>query len=769
MTGTSRGNSPREAGQVALDAIALDVPSLPAVVAGPVLRRLTRAQVSVWVALTRGSDVTLHVRLAGRPVTEVTTTATPVQVGTALWLCVVTGAAPDGGEFAAGALYEYRLSSPGWPSEPAWGDLALGTAQPSFPGPPAAVDDLVVLHTSCRKPHGGGLDGLALAAALIAERLAAGTPNPRPHLLVMSGDQIYADEVAGPMAPRVRRVATDLVGIDETSVFGSLPPFTGRQLPSEGFGLTSSAASDHLWTLGEFLAAYLLYWSDTLWPAAVPAWADVDPAVDLPPGLDAGARAAAEVTWTEQVASLGRFRAGLPGVRRVLATVPSVMILDDHEVTDDFNLNHPWATAVYGNPAGSRIVLNGLLAYALCQHWGNAPGRFTTGGSPEARLLVAAAHTGATPDTPALRTLLGVPDPPPAPPSVLRDPTAPGTVRYDVELGPADGWPVRVLALDERTAREFLRVDRPAARISMAALAASLPGPDAGAPAAATLVIAPSPVLGTHVIEHVIQPAMSLLPGGSVYADFESWLAATPNHQELLRRLAAYGPVLLLGGDVHYSTTAALRYERDGATTRGAGVTSSAAKNADAKTMVLHLLGDLATRLGIERIRRFRGFAALTAGQRAALASPPPAGAVLPYDDMVDVLLGRVFRAGQETPAVLSEEVATAYGLGAGDWRYSIEPVDDERLPPAGPLLTDITGAPPPWVGWDPARSFAMLRALRASDLHRIGRVWDGLPQTSLLTFTSGPLTVHHVLASPVGEDLAAAGRHTTQTAVELG
>lgn len=753
---------------MALDGVALDVGTLPAVLAGPVLRRLTRTQVSVWVALSRGSDVTLHVRLAGQPATEeVTATATPTRVGSDLWLAVLSGGAPAGGTFAAGTLYEYRLSSAGWPAEPAWGDLAIGTGLPAFPGPPTGIDELVVLHTSCRKPHGGGLDGLALAADVVAERVASGVAGARPHLLVMSGDQIYADEVAGPLAPRVRRLATDLVGIDETAVFGPPPPINGRQSPSEGFGLTSSAASNHLWTLGEFLASYLLYWSDALWPATVPPWSAVDPAVDLPPGLDGDALAEAEAAWTEQAAALERFRAGLTGVRRVLATVPSLMVLDDHEVTDDLNLDFAWASTVYAHPAGSRVVANGLLAYALCQHWGNVPQRFATAGTPEAQVLAAAAFAGASPDTPALRQLLGVPAPPAPPPSPLRT-LGPGSLRYEFEVGPSDGWPVRVIGLDERTVREFLRVDRPAARIAMAALATALPGPPAGGSAAATLVVAPSPVLGTHIVEHVIQPAASLLPGGSVYTDFESWLAATANHQELLRRLAAYAPVVLLGGDVHYSTTVALRYERGGATTVGAGITSSAAKNADAKTMALHLFGDLAMRLGIERTRRFAGFAALTPAQRAALAGPPPAGTVLPYDDLVDVLLGRVLRAGQETPALLSQEVATAYGLGAGDWRYEAEPVDDERLPPAGPLLTDMAGAPVPWDGWDPSKSFAMLRALRASDLHRIGRVFDGLPQTSLLSFGSGPLELHHVLLSPVGEDPAGPLRHTTETSVEL-
>ena len=150
----SPGQAEREGERVALDGVVLDVAALPAVLAGPVLRRLTRTQVSVWVALSRGSDVTLRLRVTGQPGTEVAAaTVSPVRVGSNLWVAVLTGGPPGGGTFAADTLYEYRLSSAGWPAEPNWGALAIGTGWPAFPGPPDDVADLVVLHTSCRKPH----------------------------------------------------------------------------------------------------------------------------------------------------------------------------------------------------------------------------------------------------------------------------------------------------------------------------------------------------------------------------------------------------------------------------------------------------------------------------------------------------------------------------------------------------------------------------------------------------------------------------------------
>jgi hypothetical protein len=52
------------------------------------------------------------------------------------------------------------------------------------------------------------------------------------------------------------------------------------------------------------------------------------------------------------------------------------MIFDDHEVTDDWNMTRNFCKKVYGKPMGQQVVRNALVAYALCQHWGNAPEQF---------------------------------------------------------------------------------------------------------------------------------------------------------------------------------------------------------------------------------------------------------------------------------------------------------------------------------------------------------------------------------------------------------
>lgn len=118
---------------MAIDSVSLSVPALPAVLAGPVLRRLNRTSMTVWLALSRPSVVTLHVRPVGKHAAEVTTTGTPAHVGGNLLPAVLSAPGPAG-RFVAGTPDEDHASSPAWPAEPAWADLAFGTTWPAFRG-----------------------------------------------------------------------------------------------------------------------------------------------------------------------------------------------------------------------------------------------------------------------------------------------------------------------------------------------------------------------------------------------------------------------------------------------------------------------------------------------------------------------------------------------------------------------------------------------------------------------------------------------------------
>jgi hypothetical protein len=350
--------------------------------------------------------------------------------------------------------------------------------------------------------------------------------------------------------------------------------------------------------------------------------------------------------------------------------------------------------------------------------------------------------------------LLGVPSSAPALPFPNKVRTLTGTpppIRYDYVLGTADGYPARLVVLDERSARGFTGEYAPVARLAPDELDYILAAPTGAPPYPLTVLVAPAPVLGLFLFERYLAPFIGLLPGGQNYADFELWPTAVEAFVPLLRRIADWQRVLILSGDVHYGGTKEFRLEEPVGTTKGQAMqaTASAAKNADAKTYALQLTGEFQQRLALERPRSFWIYDNLAQNERTKLQQPPDA--TLPYDDVADILLGRVIRDGGQPPQLFSDAVAGAYQLPTPDRTFWVRHLDDES-PPTGSALTAMNAATAngTWQGWDAAKSYTMVLALRASDLHRIGRVYMGLPQLARLTFTTSPaeVTVEHRLTT---------------------
>jgi hypothetical protein len=97
-------------------------------------------------------------------------------------------------------------------------------------------------------------------------------------------------------------------------------------------------------------------------------------------------------------------------VRKALANIPTYMIFDDHEVTDDWNMTLGFCKTVYNAPLARRIVQNALVAYNLCQHWGNVGETFALA-QPGATLLSLLDGTNADKyrgDETAIQRLVGV-------------------------------------------------------------------------------------------------------------------------------------------------------------------------------------------------------------------------------------------------------------------------------------------------------------------------------------------------------------------------
>ncbi|MFL6118166.1 hypothetical protein [Actinophytocola sp.] len=115
---------------------------------------------------------------------------------------------------------------------------------------------LRLLQGSCRKPHADGTGALTIANDLIAATASNGLA--RPHQLLLTGDQIYADEVAPILLTMLTDAATALLDWTEVlPVPDSYEPFnTAAQLDSfmrrpllAKQGFTSEELDSHLMIL----------------------------------------------------------------------------------------------------------------------------------------------------------------------------------------------------------------------------------------------------------------------------------------------------------------------------------------------------------------------------------------------------------------------------------------------------------------------------------------------------------------------------------------
>ena len=219
-----------------------------------------------------------------------------------------------------------------------------------------------------------------------------------------------------------------------------------------------------------------------------------------------------------------------------------------------------------------------------------------------------------------------------------------------------------------------------------------------------------------------------LLPGGARFADFESWSAARANHQDLLARLAAHDPVVVLSGDVHYGFTPQLTRSEAGGTTQVAQLTSSAAKNVEIKNAAISLFSELDHASRLERSGRPRG-SRRAEPERTKLLRPHRPGRCW---------LGRHRRRaagpggprGGSEPTALATPVARPTGWPTPDGPTWSSP-STTRWP---------TSPPRPWTHlgrWDPDKSLVMAAALQEADLERFARMFVGLPQLAVVTFPS--------------------------------
>ncbi len=677
--------------------------------------------------------------------------------------------------------------------------LALGYLAdrlPSFVSPPAVVSsagNLHLAHASCRKSNGEGPDALAWLDDVLRDHYL--DADQRVQQLFLTGDQIYADDVGAPLLAMLNGLGRDLLGreedlpVDENFTMpGTMPNFPSlrrARLVREVAKMSSSSCDNHLITFPEYLSMYLVAWSPRVWR---PLSANFDlftapPAEALLANTftqwekcyeSAGSPAQAAQKWQEEKAPgvdkertlVEAFRAAVPKVARALANVATYMILDDHEITDDWNLNKRWRNRVYSNKMGRAIVRNGLMAYAICQAWGNDPAEFKKDASPNHKLLDEIQRVlGAQPAMPGVNLPVGSVDAFDRSLGLLDQPSAIAW-HYTVP-----GPQYRVNVLDTRTRRKFTGEGSAPPNLLGDSLNAQLPAGPFVDGRELLLIITPSPVLSPLIFESIGAPAFEIVgdlmygykkkdqadpchPGGPEtgveHADAESWGGSPPAREELLKRLAGYKQAIILSGDVHYAGSLVMDHWIGAAPARIAQLIASSARNRFSATVEALLKNAALLQQAIHAANP-----ELLAWDGEASIQLPPGAKIAP---------GRRARLHRSPALVPSGGWPNGTTLPPEpqkqpNWRWRLKLVSDERspaqLPPEGPQ-------PPPFGGpeLDPANPGSILPAYKAvAARHQVTALTGEVITLRKLVFTTnlglvdisksgGAHTVRHTLLS---------------------
>lgn len=604
---------------------------LPLILAGPILQHTDPESVTVWIALRQACQVSLQVYTtsSGGAALDrclLSGERSTVALGESLHVVAVTARAAEQTRLTQERLYAYDLQfrPTGSGSSPA---QTLGQAlcssrfptvklsyfphqKPTFVLPPARLQDLKIAQGSCRKPHGNGFDALPILDDLIA--VAADRPRQRPQQLFLTGDQIYGDDVAAPLLWVASHLATTLLGWEEQLPVGQarskvvkqtpkeLPPGQRAEVATTEAGFTAGLrhqrqkVTSHLFSFGEYFASYLLAWSPICWPVQIPA------------GQAILRDRKAQRQWDREARNMRQFIHTLWKVRRALANIPTYTIFDDHDVSDDWNLNQAWCIRVLGKPLGRRVVQNALLAYALSQAWGNQPAQFEANQSG-AQLLAAVQRWSASQGRDraadqAIARYLGMPDADPktglprfvrdGPVLVLNRHSEALTWHYTVR-GPCH----EVVVLDTRTRRGYPAEQKPIAPprlLCPQAFDQQLRWPlqqtaQSDAPVQLTFVIAPTNLFGLRVIDWIHH--WQLRRNKVFAADVgDAWNINMEALAELLTTLFEQRQqVVVLSGDIHYSSVAHLSTAATSQVrTALIQLTSSALKNEETLTRLIH-------------------------------------------------------------------------------------------------------------------------------------------------------------------------------------
>ena len=517
---------------------------MPEILAGPMVRRANAKQVCFWLITSKAYG------FSARLFNEESQTiwfddmlgqheCSQIQIGRHAFVNLITLTPKK--EISCGSRVSYDLGL----NIEGTGQQYLSELLPCLLYPGQSYPSFVVrhqisqmLHGSCRKPHYDSGDGLLIVDQQIEQAL--NEQKEQPDLLMMSGDQVYVDDVAGPTLVAIKQTIEKLGLFDEKLEGATISdshelyshPNCYYQRPellpddpstantySQFFAakrkpiFTSVNASNHLISFAEVMAMYILTWSPEMWHLVKLSDEDIP--------------APFKQKFADEKTIIEKFAQGLTQVRRSLAHIRVYMIFDDHDVTDDWNLTRGWEEAVYGNLFARRIVGNALLGYWLCQGWGNDPDKLQP--------LFDNCNKCFTPQ--------GI---------VEHDKLIQRLLEWDQWHYSLDTSP-KLVVLDTRTQRwrSEASLSKPSGLMDWEALCElqqELIGQDA------VIMVSAAPIYGVKVIE-TIQRVFTFF-GKALTVDAENWMAHKGTASVMLnifRNRKTPPHFVILSGDVHYS------------------------------------------------------------------------------------------------------------------------------------------------------------------------------------------------------------------------
>lgn len=563
--------------------------------AGPIIRRTDARRVFFWIATDTQVSTEVKIypisdtykigdRLQAIDIESDEQAGTrSVRLGERLFITLIA-ARPKYAEFPVDQLIAYDLILNG----KSLGDLGLlsgsrGIVYDGLPLPTFFISEETTsfLHGSCRNLGGSGLDAMPGGDTLLAEHCK--DLNLRPSVLILDGDQIYADYLPVPLIQYLTNLGNELMGWEE-AIPGVVPrlieiPMNGRQkLASEKAGFTSFGAQNQLMAFGEFAALYLLAWNVENWPDELPLFPKTQNSEDehlfhkifeIRNGSRSPVENSSKRDYEKMVETLEMVRTGVSAVRRLLANIPTYMMFDDHDVTDDLFLTRKWKQEVWSRATGRRIVANGLAAAWAFQCWGNDPERFP----PDFVAAVTDHLQGQVQDEELAQVFEN---------KVWNFPNW----TFSIPVHPT------TVVLNTRTQRGYDSDEGAARLINQDGLeemrwAAMQADYQPGEP---LILVSPAPVIGYETVEGM-QERVSRYIGPYTF-DLEPWRANLEGYTSFLKFIIselAPQSVIFLSGDVHYGFTISASFTWNGTTLPIVQLTSSALKNSGMALEIIQL------------------------------------------------------------------------------------------------------------------------------------------------------------------------------------